>query len=85
MRCGIAFEMLQINLSVEAFITDTFGRDKWVEIVAAAHADTNWVSKESCSSDFAVCHGELSLSLSVIVSNALHARRRCRAARILTK
>ncbi|GLI69453.1 hypothetical protein VaNZ11_014066 [Volvox africanus] len=33
-----------INLSVEAFICDSFGRDAWLKIVEQAHVDSNWVS-----------------------------------------
>jgi guanylate cyclase soluble subunit beta len=33
-----------INLSIEAFITDTFGRAKWNEVVALSGVHTNWVS-----------------------------------------
>ncbi|KAG2499523.1 hypothetical protein HYH03_002469 [Edaphochlamys debaryana] len=33
-----------INLSVEAFICDSFGRDAWLKIIKQAHVETNWVS-----------------------------------------
>ncbi|PNW71315.1 hypothetical protein CHLRE_16g649050v5 [Chlamydomonas reinhardtii] len=33
-----------INLSVEAFICDSFGRDAWLKIIEQAHVDCNWVS-----------------------------------------
>ncbi|GFR46278.1 hypothetical protein Agub_g7832 [Astrephomene gubernaculifera] len=33
-----------INLSVEAFICDSFGRDAWQRIVQEARVDCNWVS-----------------------------------------
>ena len=38
--------VLQINQSVQSFIVETFGEDKWHAVVAAAHleaGETNWV------------------------------------------
>ena len=33
-----------INISIEAFITDVFGREKWEQVVKTAAVETNWVS-----------------------------------------
>lgn len=35
-----------INQSIESFITQTFGADKWLEVVAGAEVNPNWVSKQ---------------------------------------
>jgi hypothetical protein len=35
-----------INQSIEAFITQTFGADKWLEVVAGAEVSPNWVSSK---------------------------------------
>lgn len=33
-----------INLSIESFVTDTFGADAWAAILGASGAHANWVS-----------------------------------------
>lgn len=33
-----------LNLSIEAFVTENFGADKWKEVVAAVGCNTNWVT-----------------------------------------
>jgi hypothetical protein len=35
-----------INQSIEAFITQTFGADEWLEVVARAEVNPNWVSTQ---------------------------------------
>lgn len=33
-----------INISIASFICDTFGVDKWEEVVATAGVSTNWAA-----------------------------------------
>lgn len=33
-----------INLSIESFVTDTFGAEAWQQILAASGVHKNWVS-----------------------------------------
>jgi guanylate cyclase soluble subunit beta len=33
-----------INLSIEHFITESFGLDKWKEVVEKSEIDPNWIS-----------------------------------------
>lgn len=33
-----------INQSIQSFITDTFGEDKWLEVVRQSGVSPNWVS-----------------------------------------
>jgi guanylate cyclase soluble subunit beta len=33
-----------INLSIEEFITESFGADKWKEVLEKSKVDSNWVS-----------------------------------------
>ncbi len=33
-----------INISIEAFIVEAFGRDRWEQVIKAAGVETNWVS-----------------------------------------
>jgi hypothetical protein len=35
-----------INQSIEAFITQTFGAEKWLEVIARAEVNPNWVSTQ---------------------------------------